>query len=167
VSQIEYLEVPFPADGAGQRTYPDLLIPQQLFNRYLVYPNAQLVATSVGELLAFGDEAEALHVGVLQQTGQIATVPFDLSRAPTVINTSIHTFTACVKATYARYPFFGIEDETMFVAMADELRSVYIALDPLTIAEYETLWDSFCSDLLMGDYNTEQMEGRAPYQQGS
>ncbi|MBY8876855.1 SUKH-4 family immunity protein [Actinacidiphila acidipaludis] len=103
-------------------------------------------------LVAFGRSGLLGRICVDVATGEVVHVPKAESARVTHVNADLQTFTRCVSAVIARFPFYR-EDEgaERFERVADELRGLIAGVDE-TALTHDGFWDGLCEDVALGDY---------------
>ncbi|WP_030269897.1 SUKH-4 family immunity protein [Streptomyces sp. NRRL B-24484] len=108
---------------------------------------------AVGEQGAVAVAASGLfgYIAVDAATGQVVQVPRADSAATRHVNGDLDSFTRCVEAVIARFPFYAEDEEDRFGEVAEELRALLSGIDGTALA-HSGFWETFCDDVEMGSY---------------
>lgn len=78
-------------------------------------------------------------------------IPNVESSTPHHVNRDLDSFSRCIAAVIARFPFHADGDEEGFEEVAEELRELVSGIDGTALAD-DGFWETFCDDVTIGDY---------------
>ncbi|MFE5589589.1 SUKH-4 family immunity protein [Streptomyces sp. NPDC056549] len=84
-------------------------------------------------------------------SGHVVQTPSVESSTTHHVNNDLDSFSRCVAAVIARFPFYAEDDEERCEEVAEELRELVIGIDETALAD-DGFWETFCDDVAMGDY---------------
>lgn len=127
----------------------------------LVHPPGNLV-------VCFGAQPLDDDIGVELATGRVvwmfsrrlqAGMPHLAAIPPGFVNSDLGTFTSCVRAAIARFPYHGRNAELEErVVIADDLAGELRRIDAEAMVP-DRFWSTFIDDLANGDFATEDVLG--------
>jgi hypothetical protein len=146
-------DVPAPARAELERRgVPAGLIAHE----YRVLGETEIVSASAGEaIVAFGSWAQSGRVCLDSASGAVVSLPVAGSIEPTLVNTDLSHFVACVAAVVDRFPFYdGDADFDDWEAVGVEIAATLKSLDDQALGLH-SFWETFVDDVKIGDYATE------------
>ncbi|MFF1397018.1 SUKH-4 family immunity protein [Streptomyces sp. NPDC058287] len=104
--------------------------------------------------ICFGHTGSSGSVLLNTVTGAVVESDDELESV-SLVNSSLETFTACVKGVIERFPFYSEgADENEWESAADDVARLVRRVDPAAFVE-GGYWHEMTSDIRMGDYATE------------
>ncbi|MER7690940.1 SUKH-4 family immunity protein [Streptomyces sp. NPDC097610] len=91
------------------------------------------------------------RIAVDVATGHVVQIPTIDSARARHVNSDLDSFSRCVAAVIARFPFYADGDEDRYEEAAEELRDLISGIDETALAD-NGLWETFCDDVAIGDY---------------
>lgn len=121
---------------------------------YLPLPQAEFIdGTRQGGLVSVATSGLFGRICVDALTGEVAHIPMVDYPVATHVNKDIPSFTQCVSAVIARFPFYEEDDEeSKFEEVADEIRKIITGIDDTAFAD-DGFWETMCDDVAMGGYS--------------
>ncbi|MEV7082780.1 SUKH-4 family immunity protein [Streptomyces sp. NPDC093516] len=109
--------------------------------------------SGIGErgLLAIAMSGLCGRIGVDVASGHVVQVPKIESVTASHVNRDIVSFSRCVEAVIARFPFYAEDDEERFEEVAEELRDLVSGIDETALV-HDGFWETFCDDVAIGNY---------------
>ncbi|MFZ4185398.1 SUKH-4 family immunity protein [Streptomyces sp. R02] len=107
----------------------------------------------IGErgLIAFATSGLFGRIAVDVATGHVVQIPTIDSARARHVNSDLGSFSQCVAAVIARFPFYTDDDEDRYEEVAEELRDFISDIDKTALAD-NGFWETFCDDVAIGDY---------------
>ncbi|MCP9994691.1 SUKH-4 family immunity protein [Streptomyces werraensis] len=109
--------------------------------------------TGIGErgLVAIATSGLFGRIAVDVATGHVVQIPTIDSARVRHVNSDLGSFSRCVAAVIARFPFYADGDEDRYEEVAEELRDLIAGIDETALAD-NGFWETFCDDVAIGDY---------------
>ncbi len=107
----------------------------------------------IGErgLVAIATSSPSGRIAVDVATGHVVQIPtIDAARAHHA-NSDLDSFSRCVAAVIARFPFYADGVEDSYEEAAEELRDLIYGIDETALAD-NGFWETFCDDVAIGHY---------------
>ncbi|MFJ6573326.1 SUKH-4 family immunity protein [Streptomyces sp. NPDC091292] len=107
----------------------------------------------IGErgLVAIATSGLLGRIAVDVASGHVVRIPDVESSTTRHVNRDLDSFSRCVEAVIARFPFYAEGDEERFEEVAGELRGLVSSIDGTALA-HDGFWETFCDDVAIGDY---------------
>ncbi|MDG4857116.1 SUKH-4 family immunity protein [Streptomyces sp. T-3] len=84
-------------------------------------------------------------------SGHVVQIPNVESSTTHHVNRDLDSFSRCIAAVIARFPFYAEGDDERFEEVAEELRELVSGIDGTALAD-DGFWETFCDDVAIGDY---------------
>ncbi|MFJ8028189.1 SUKH-4 family immunity protein [Streptomyces sp. NPDC096311] len=91
------------------------------------------------------------RIAVYVASGHVVQIPNIASSTTHHVNRDLDSFSRCVAAVIARFPFCAEDDEERFEEVAEELRELISGIDGTALAD-NGFWETFCDGVAIGDY---------------
>lgn len=91
------------------------------------------------------------RIAVDVASGHVVQIPHVESSTTHHVNRDLDSFSRCIAAVIARFPFYAEGDEERFAEAAEELRGLVSGIDGTALAD-DGFWETFCDDVAIGDY---------------
>ncbi|MFJ9381603.1 SUKH-4 family immunity protein [Streptomyces sp. NPDC101455] len=91
------------------------------------------------------------RIAVDVATGHVVQIPTIDSARASHVNSDLGSFSRCVAAVIARFPFYADGDEDRYEEVAEKLRDLISGIDETALA-HNGFWETFCDDMAIGDY---------------
>ena len=109
-----------------------------------------------GRLVCFGRSGLSERVCVDLESGVVLQIDRD-GTSEHFVNSSLDAFARAVRAVIERFPFYSSESELdEYEEVASELARMIREVDPEGLVG-DGFWETFISDVSMGDYATEEI----------
>lgn len=132
-------------------------VPQYFFG--CISPLAEACPLTAGgrRLVALAETGREGRICVAVDGGAVVHVPVVGLDQVNAVNASLELFNQSIASVIARFPFYAEEEDSSSAErVADELRERLERIDA-TAAEVDGLWSTFCDDVEMFLYPTEQV----------
>ncbi|MGX1560130.1 SUKH-4 family immunity protein [Streptomyces sp. NPDC055506] len=83
--------------------------------------------------------------------GHVVQIPNVESSTTHHVNRDLDSFSRCIAAVIARFPFYAEGGEERCEEVAEDLRELLSGVDVTALAE-DGFWETFCDDVAIGDY---------------
>ncbi|MEU1410140.1 SUKH-4 family immunity protein [Streptomyces sp. NPDC005731] len=146
------LEAPFEAPAQIAIDLGETGIPAGLIGYEYRPLSKPVFLTEIGErgLIAFATSGLFGRIAVDVATGHVVQIPTIDSAKARHVNSDLGSFSQCVAAVIARFPFYA-DDEDRYEEVAEELRDLISDIDKTALAD-NGFWETFCDDVAIGDY---------------
>lgn len=84
-------------------------------------------------------------------TGHVVQIPNVEPSTTHHVNRDLDSFSRCIAAVIARFPFYAAGDKARSEETAEELRELVSGIDGTALAN-DRFWETFCDDVAIGDY---------------